>query len=135
MATIAVAEASSYSTSGIPQQLAALERDIGASLLERDGGRLKFTPASTALASEEPQFFDSWERARSRALAATGHIAATLQLGAFQNGLLAIVPELLDTLAVSYPSSMFASRTLNPRPRSPPCTSKSPTRQSSRAIR
>lgn len=99
----AVAESTSFSTSGISQQLAALERDIGTPLLQRDGRRLQPTPAGAALIAEAPGLLDAWERARSRALAATTTISGTLRIGVFQTGLLTLIPAMLDTLHTAHP--------------------------------
>ncbi len=100
----AVAEATSYSTSGISQQLAALERDIGTSLLEPDGRRLKLTPAGEAIVAEAGGILASWEQLRARALSAAGEIGGELRLGVFQTGLLALGPDLLDALAAKHPA-------------------------------
>jgi DNA-binding transcriptional LysR family regulator len=45
----AVAEATGYSTSAVSQQLAALQRELGAGLVEAAGRRLVLTPAGRAL--------------------------------------------------------------------------------------
>src|SRR6266496_4785937 len=60
----AVAEATGYSKSAVSQQLAALQRAVGAPLAERVGRRLRLTPAGMALLASASQMLASVEAAR-----------------------------------------------------------------------
>ncbi|MFK0002703.1 LysR family transcriptional regulator [Paenarthrobacter sp. NPDC090522] len=99
----AVAAAMSYSTSGISQQLATLEAELGARLLEPDGRRLKLTPAGRALVSRIPQILENWESARAATLRGSQELAGKLRIAVFQTAYLSLVPGLVRELSVRHP--------------------------------
>ena len=99
----AVAAATSYSTSGISQQLAALERDLGVKLLEPDGRRVKLTAPGSALVSRIPRLLEEWEEARSAAHRGTEELAGKLNLAVFQTAYLAMIPSLIRALSAHHP--------------------------------
>lgn len=100
----AVAAAHSYSTSAISQQLAALEREIGAPLLVPDGRRVKLTPQAAILAAHAEAILDRWERARSDVAASLDQTAGLVRMAAFQTATAALVPPLAAWLAHTHPA-------------------------------
>ena len=99
----AVAAATSYSTSAISQQLASLERELGVSLLEPDGRRLKLTAAGRALVARAPGLLEAWEEARSATRRSTDELSGQLRLAVFQTAYLSLIPPLVRELAVQHP--------------------------------
>lgn len=99
----AVAAAHSYSTSAVSQQLAALEREIGAPLLVPDGRRVKLTPQATILVSHAENILDQWERARSDVAASLNQTLGLVRIAAFQTATAVLVPPLADWLAATHP--------------------------------
>ncbi|GAA2424082.1 LysR family transcriptional regulator [Streptomyces macrosporus] len=53
------------SPSAVSQQLRQLARETGADLLERDGRRVRLTPAAHVLLEHADALFERWERARA----------------------------------------------------------------------
>lgn len=99
----AVAEATSYSTSAISQQLMALEKDLGVKLLEPDGRRIKLTAAGRAVADSAPAVLDAWEHTRDLARQRAATLSGPVRIGVFQTAYLALVPPLVDALAARCP--------------------------------
>jgi len=100
----AVAAARSYSTSAVSQQLTALEREIGAPLLEPDGRRVRLTPQAAILADHAEAILDRWELARSEVAASLGQTVGLVRMAAFQTATAALVPPLTDWLARTHPA-------------------------------
>lgn len=99
----AVAEALSYSTSGVSQQLGQLERDMCAVLLEPEGRRLRLTAAGHALVRTAPRVLDAWDEARTTVAIADTHVAGQVRVAMFQTALLALGAELSLRLRNRYP--------------------------------
>jgi DNA-binding transcriptional LysR family regulator len=100
----AVAEARAYSTSAVSQHLAALQREIGAALLEPDGRRVRLTPQAELLADHAEAILDRWEQARSDVAASLGQTIGTVRVAAFQTATAVLVPPLADWLATEHPA-------------------------------
>ncbi|MGK5448944.1 LysR family transcriptional regulator [Streptomyces radiopugnans] len=61
----AAARALCLSPSAVSQQLRQLARETGAELLEREGRRVRLTPAAHVLLEHADALFEQWERARA----------------------------------------------------------------------
>ncbi len=114
-ATIAaVAEALSYTPSAVSQQLAALEREAGVPLLQRNGRRVVLTPAGAALAERTEEILALLEQA-SGALAATRTgLAGPLKIGAFPTAVRTILPGALVALGRDHPGLELMVTELDP---------------------
>ncbi|MEV4258882.1 LysR family transcriptional regulator, partial [Spirillospora sp. NPDC049652] len=99
----AVAEALGYSPSAVSQQLAQLQREVGVPLVEKVGRRLRLTPAGEVLAARAQTLLDEARRAEEAALAASGRVAGTVRVVAFQTALLHVLAPVLPVLAAEYP--------------------------------
>jgi DNA-binding transcriptional LysR family regulator len=110
----AVADALAYTPSAVSQQLAALEREAGAPLLERSGRRVALTPAGAVLARYAESVFAVLEEA-SAALAATrSSLTGPLRIGAFPSAARTILPPALVALGGEHPGLELMVTELDP---------------------
>lgn len=110
----AVADALAYTPSAVSQQLAALEREAGAPLLERTGRTVALTPAGTLLARYAESVFAVLEEA-SAALAATrDSLTGPLRIGAFPSAARVILPPALVALGRDHPALDLMVTELDP---------------------
>ena len=79
----AAAQALGYTPSAVSQQLAALEREAGVSLLERDGRRVRPTPTARALLERTQRILADLEAAELELAAARTEPAGPISAGAF----------------------------------------------------
>ncbi|MCK0173862.1 MULTISPECIES: LysR family transcriptional regulator [Mycobacteriaceae] len=92
----AVAAALHMSPSGISQQLALLEREAGAPLLERIGRGVRLTEAGQRLAERGADIIAALETAQAELRSAADPPAGTCRVAAFGSAARALVPALLD---------------------------------------
>ena len=93
----AVAEALSYTPSAVSQQLAALEREAGRSLLTRTGRRVTLTPAGALLVEHTEAILAGVERAEAALAANAPGLSGSVRLGAFPTALRTVVlPAMLE---------------------------------------
>jgi DNA-binding transcriptional LysR family regulator len=92
----AVAEALHMSPSGISQQLALLEREAGASLLERVGRGVRLTEAGRRLAERGADILAALELAQAELRSGAEPPTGTCRVAAFGSAARALVPALLD---------------------------------------
>src|SRR6478735_653382 len=86
------ARALDYTPSAISQQLAVLEREAGAKLLERSGRNVRLTEAGRVLVRHAATLLDGVEAAEAElAGIAAGHPAGVVRVSAFQSAFLRIV--------------------------------------------
>jgi DNA-binding transcriptional LysR family regulator len=98
------ARALGYTPSAISQQLAVLEREAGAKLLERTGRNVRLTDAGRALVRHAATLLDGMEAAEAEVAAiAAGHPAGVVRVSAFQSAFLRIVAPAVAALAQSHP--------------------------------
>jgi len=98
------ARALDYTPSAISQQLAVLEREAGAKLLERSGRNVRLTDAGRVLVRHAALLLDGVEAAEAElAGIATGRPAGVVRIAAFQSAFLRIVAPAMAALAVSNP--------------------------------
>jgi DNA-binding transcriptional LysR family regulator len=99
----AVGHALGYTPSAVSQQLAALEREAGARLLEPAGRGVRLTDAGRVLAAHAQILLGQLEAAEAELAAATRTVAGTVRVAAFQTALLQIVAPALEDVAASQP--------------------------------
>jgi DNA-binding transcriptional LysR family regulator len=98
------ARALDYTPSAISQQLAVLEREAGAKLLERSGRNVRLTDAGRVLVRHAASLLDGMEAAEAElAEVAAGRPAGVVRVSAFQSAFLRIVAPAMATLARSHP--------------------------------
>ena len=96
------AEALSLTQPAVSQQVAALERQAGARLLERGPGGLSLTPAGDLLAHADV-VADRLELASGQLAEQVAHAARELRIGAFPSALATRVPRALGRLTAERP--------------------------------
>jgi DNA-binding transcriptional LysR family regulator len=98
------ARALDYTPSAISQQLAVLEREAGAKLLERSGRNVRLTDAGRVLVRHATTLLDGMEAAEAELTElAAGHPAGVVRVSAFQSAFLRIVAPAVAALAQSHP--------------------------------
>lgn len=98
------ARALGYTPSAISQQLAVLEREAGAKLLERTGRNVRLTDAGRVLVRHAAVLLDGMEAAEAEVAAiAAGQPAGVVRVSAFQSAFLRIVAPAVAALARSHP--------------------------------
>jgi DNA-binding transcriptional LysR family regulator len=100
----AVAEALAYTPSAVSQQLAQLERDAGADLLERAGRGVRLTEAGRRLAAHADAVLARLEAAEADLAELTGDVAGPLRVACFQTAAVALVLPALAALQEEHPS-------------------------------
>jgi DNA-binding transcriptional LysR family regulator len=105
------ARALDYSPSGISQQLAVLEREAGAKLLERAGRNVRLTDAGRVLVRHAGALLDGMEAAEAELAAlAAGHAAGVVRVASFQSAFLRIVAPAIARLAETHPDVRVEAR-------------------------
>jgi DNA-binding transcriptional LysR family regulator len=99
----AVAEALVYTPSAVSQQLAALERDVGVPLLQRQGRRVILTAAGQALVDGADDVFGAVERATSAAVAAANTLVGPVHVGSFASVGATLIPRAFAALRRDHP--------------------------------
>ncbi|CAN5185855.1 hypothetical protein BH18ACT5_BH18ACT5_16720 [soil metagenome] len=99
----AAADALAYTPSAISQQLAVLEEEVGAKLLERQGRNVVLTPAGEVLLSHTPAIFDALERAITAVARVSGEVAGRVTVGALQSVMAVLIPDAFRRIADDYP--------------------------------
>src|SRR5215213_8188195 len=87
------AEALSLTQPAVSQQVAALERQAGARLLERGPGGLSLTPAGELLLAHADVVADRLDLAAGQLAELAGHAARELRIGAFPSALARLTAE------------------------------------------
>jgi DNA-binding transcriptional LysR family regulator len=78
-----VARAVGYTPSAVSQALAQLERETGVALLERDGRRVRLTPAANGLVARADRVLAELDAATAELAAEHGTVTGTVEIGAF----------------------------------------------------
>ncbi|WP_284982524.1 LysR substrate-binding domain-containing protein [Arthrobacter sp. efr-133-TYG-118] len=99
----AVAAAMSYSHSSVSQQLKVLESEVGVSLLEPDGRRVRLTPEADILVQHVESILEQLDQADADLAGAAGEIAGTFRIATFQTVIVALMPNLLTILRDNHP--------------------------------
>jgi DNA-binding transcriptional LysR family regulator len=110
----AVAAALGYSSSAVSQQLALLEKEAGAPLLERVGRGVRLTPQALILVGHAEVVLDRLEQAEAEIEASLTAPTGVVRLAAFQTAMLSLMPRLLDLLAQDAPKLRLDAVQLEP---------------------
>jgi DNA-binding transcriptional LysR family regulator len=99
----AAAEAMAFTPSAVSQQLAALERETGADLLERSGRTVRLTDAGRVLVDHAEAVLLELDKAEAALETAMHQVAGTLHVGAFASVTAAILCPAVAALATRHP--------------------------------
>lgn len=99
----AVAEALSYSTSAVSQQIRQLEKEIGVDLVRPAGRRLVLTPQGKILVTHAERILADLERAEADVLASVDQPRGTVTVAGFQSAALTLVPRMITDMSQRYP--------------------------------
>lgn len=100
----AVADALSYSRAAVSQQLSALERDVGATLLVPAGRGVQLTPQAEILVAHAVDILGRLENAEIAVSQAAGAVAGTVRVAVLQSAMHAVLPRALTLLAAEHPA-------------------------------
>jgi DNA-binding transcriptional LysR family regulator len=100
----AVATATSYSPATISQQLAQLQKEVGAPLLEPDGRRLRLSSQAQLLVRHTEVVLDRLERAEADIARSLNEVGGTVRMAVFQTAMLTLVPRALTLLRERHPA-------------------------------
>lgn len=109
----AVAEALSYSTSAVSQQLSKLQVEAGTPLFHRVGRGLELTPAGELLADEADVVLEALERAQSTLVNARGE-AGTVRLGVVPTVAWTALGDIMRVLRRDHPALKLSISTYEP---------------------
>ncbi|HVW43250.1 MAG TPA: LysR substrate-binding domain-containing protein [Amycolatopsis sp.] len=113
--TVTAAAASlNYTASAVSQQLAQLERDVGAKLFERLGRRVQLTEAGEVLTEHAEEILKSVERAATALENTQGGVVARLTAGVWASVASGLLPRALTVLAAEHPGVEVRTRELAP---------------------
>jgi DNA-binding transcriptional LysR family regulator len=99
----AVAEALSYSTSAVSQQVRLLEKEIGTKLVEPSGRRLQLTAQGMILVAHAEKILDLLELAEADVSMSLEQPRGMLKIAAFQSAALTLVPLMVRDLKERHP--------------------------------
>ncbi|MEU4830616.1 LysR family transcriptional regulator [Streptosporangium sp. NPDC023615] len=99
----AAAEALMVTPSAVSQQLAKLERETGATLLERSGRGVRLTDAAGLLADHAERILALVETAEADFEALRGQVVGRLSIGAFPTAARGLMPAALTLLQTRHP--------------------------------
>jgi DNA-binding transcriptional LysR family regulator len=108
----ATADALGYTAPAVSQQLAALEREAGVELLERNGRRRRLTPAGVELVTRTESILRELEAAEAALERTTTHVAGAVRCAAFASAQRALLPPAIQRLAARYPDLRVMTRDL-----------------------
>jgi DNA-binding transcriptional LysR family regulator len=97
------AERLGITQSAVSQQIAALEKELGAALFERIGRRVYLTAPGQVLAGEAVKVLSTVSRARDAVAAVTTGDAGRLRVGASTTPGIYLLPEVLGRLRADFP--------------------------------
>src|SRR5690242_7942421 len=97
------AERLGITQSAVSQQIAALEKELGAALFERIGRRVFLTPAGTVLEGEAVKVLAAASRAREAVGAVSKGDAGRLRVGASTTPGIYLLPEVLGRFRADFP--------------------------------
>ncbi|SFJ25382.1 DNA-binding transcriptional regulator, LysR family [Amycolatopsis sacchari] len=110
----AAAAALHYTASAVSQQLAQLERDVGAKLIERLGRRVQLTELGMLLTDHAEEILKSVERATMALKEAQEGVTARLTAGVWASVASGLLPFALSALAAEHPGIEVRTRELAP---------------------
>lgn len=110
----AAAVALHYTASAVSQQLAQLERDVGAKLFERLGRRVQLTELGMLLTEHAEEILDAVERAVLALEEAQESVTVRLTAGVWASVASGLMPAALTALAVDHPGIHVRTTELPP---------------------
>ena len=110
----AAAAALHYTASAVSQQLAQLERDVGARLFERLGRRVQLTELGLVLTEHAEEIIGSVERATLALEEAQEGVSVRLTAGVWASVASGLLPAALTALAADHPGIQVRTRELAP---------------------
>ena len=110
----ATADALGYTAPAVSQQLAALEREAGVALLERNGRRRRLTPAGEELVQRTEGILRQLEAAEAALERTTTHVAGVLRCAAFASAHRVLLPRAIAALALAHPDLRVTTRDMEP---------------------
>ncbi|MYU10529.1 LysR family transcriptional regulator [Streptomyces sp. SID8361] len=99
----AVAQALSYSTSTISQQLSQLETEVGVELLQPAGRRVRLTPQAQILVGYAEILVGQMEAAEAAIAHSLAELTGTVRIATYQTAFLDLVSDLLTDMDRAYP--------------------------------
>jgi len=97
-----VARVVGYTPSAVSQSLALLEREIGVALLERDGRRVRLTPAAHGLVARTDRVLTELDAAAAELAAEQGAVRGSIVVGAFPSAAAGLVVPAVRDLRVRH---------------------------------
>jgi DNA-binding transcriptional LysR family regulator len=110
----ATADALGYTAPAVSQQLAALEREAGVALLERNGRRRRLTPAGEELVARTEGILRELEAAEAAIARTATHVAGVVRCAAFSSAHRALLPPAIAALAERHPDLRVSTREMEP---------------------
>ena len=111
---LAAGEALHCTPSAVSQQLAKLERETGATLVEKDGRGLRLTEAGQILARQAEQVLAAVDEAESALAAHRDTVTGRLNVAAFATACRALLPWALHRIAGEHPQLSIGLLEVNP---------------------
>jgi DNA-binding transcriptional LysR family regulator len=99
-----VARVVGYTPSAISQSLLQLEREAGVALLERDGRRVRLTPAARSLVARADRVLAELDAAEAELAAEHETVHGGIVIGAFPSAAAGLVIPAIAELAVAHPA-------------------------------
>lgn len=110
----ATAEALGYTAPAVSQQLAALEREAGVALLEKNGRGRRLTPAGVELVDRTESILRELEAAEAALERTTTQVAGVLRCAAFASAHRALLPRAIAHLSALHPDLRVTTRDMEP---------------------
>jgi DNA-binding transcriptional LysR family regulator len=100
----AVADALSFSSSSVSQQLSLLETEAGVPLLVKVGRRVQLTPQAEVLVRHTTLLLERVELMEAELHSSLTEVRGTVRLAVFQSAALGVIPQALTLLSHEYPA-------------------------------
>lgn len=110
----AAAASLGYTTSAVSQQITALERDIGAKLLERGPSGTRSTPAGARLLEHAESILDAVAAAEQDLARLAAATPTTLRVASFTSAAAAILPRVIARYHHEFPATRIELVTADP---------------------
>src|SRR5918999_6342271 len=105
-----VARVVGYTPSAISQSLAQLEREVGVALLERDGRRVRLTPAADGLVARADRVLAELDAAEADLAIERQAVRGSVAIGAFPSAAAGLVVPAIANLAERHPDLSCSAR-------------------------
>jgi len=103
-----------YSPSAVSQQIAALEHEVGAPILERIGRRVRLTTLGRVVLEHAEIILDAEQDARAAVEQARDTLTVELTVGVFATVAAGLIPTILSDLATHHPQLNIRTREVDP---------------------